>query len=428
MATRQTISAQTGTLANGGTEYFSPGLLTSPAGTENAVAHPWLQDGEARAIRVELSAAPGLGASRTFAFRKAGSDTTLTLTLADNETAGLIQGCVSFLADDLLSVGHAASGGPAAASAKLTLVVDALAPFLATYGGMNGAAALASGGTTYNVGVFTANGWGNVGSIFTQNLCPMDCTIRTIDVQVHPAPGVGETVTCELYVNDVAQGIGLVVSGTGTSGRVTPDVVLAPNDFVFMRATGSAGAAVNIHVVPTYLVEGLVDGESIVASPGGAENLFAFQTTYAVPRQWNQSLVEANSRVIGGISGMVFGKLYAAMRAGAFHSDPMDITLVVNGTPTALTVQTPLTPGLEFRFAPPNLTDTVAIGGGGGDSFDVELVIPDVFSALAWWAFTQIDQVTDGGQCTNPSSPAIAGVIGPHIFVIFPRTQPDEAT
>jgi hypothetical protein len=76
---------------------------------------------------VDLVTAPGGAASRTFTLRLNGVATALAVTVsAATTTANNTSDTVSFVAGDLISIQHVATGGPAASVARASFVVNSL--------------------------------------------------------------------------------------------------------------------------------------------------------------------------------------------------------------------------------------------------------------------------------------------------------------
>lgn len=77
-----------------------------------------------KSIRVALSAAPGVGTSRTFALTVAGTPSALSVSVADAATTGVTTTDVSPTIDQLLGIKHSVSGAPASAAASVSMLLQ----------------------------------------------------------------------------------------------------------------------------------------------------------------------------------------------------------------------------------------------------------------------------------------------------------------
>jgi len=430
MPTRQILTTRTALAAT--TEYLSPGILDAASTTEAVVSHQWLGQARATGLRVTLDAAPGVGKSRTFAFRVDGVDTALTLTISGTDTAASIVASVAIADGDLVSLAHVPAGSPSITDGRISLVIDGSESFVSCYGGGIDGAVLVSDAFVYKQGVFGANGWGAVGSVSVRNLVPVAGTITRVAVNVTTAPGSGKSIAFDVFVNDVLTGIGLTVSGTATSAVVTCAIAVVEGHRVHVEAQMSAGAAPT-EARMAYRFETALDGASIITSPGGAQALASLSTRYSPPRQYNQVAAEADATVLGGLETFELRNLHAHIWSGATGTDPHVVTVRRNSAATALTVTTPAQPAVTEGDAPPDLLSRVSIGSS--DTWDIGLVNGDTGPiALLNWAVMQYAPTTgapDGGvigAIPTARSSLPEGWMGPHAWVEWPRIVPTATT
>jgi hypothetical protein len=107
------------TLSTSATEYLPPSGQGSPNTDETSRRQIVAEDCFISGFRVQLSAAPGTGATRTFTIRKNGADTALSVTFGATDTVKEnLQNWVYFAKGDVITISSTLTGTPAAAYAQ----------------------------------------------------------------------------------------------------------------------------------------------------------------------------------------------------------------------------------------------------------------------------------------------------------------------
>ena len=104
----------------------------------------------------------------------------------------------------------------------------------------------------------------------TQAIISATATMKNAYVEFGTAPGVGNTVTCTLRVNEADTGIVVVVSGTDTTGSdVTHTASVSPGDRINWKVVTSAtNSAARIRM--SIQVDGATANESIMLGTSGS--------------------------------------------------------------------------------------------------------------------------------------------------------------
>lgn len=419
MPVRQPCTVLTGTLGPD-TKYLHIAADALLFADENKVSRRALAAMEAKGISVELTTAPGAGKSRTIALRVGGSDTTLLVTFTGSETTKALVSTVAIPEGARFNLVSRSADTPANTTARITLTFDYADPNVSGYGG--GGQVPGSGGSVRVTGVFgVTSGWANVGNGFVKNLAPCPGRIIKVCVDSDVGPGTGETLDFECHLNGSAQGLSLSLADAETASPVLDvDIPFEAGDFLYSSVTPSGGQVESYPRI-SYLVELEEDGISILSSPGGSANLSADVTRYTPPQQYSLHAAEADSFVIGMLSGVV-RDLHAVITTDAVSSaDPVTLMVRKNGADTALAVTTPATPSFTTAAAPADLVDSVALTPA--DHWNLRIVTGSCFAPSFYWAAVLAASVDDP-VIEPPPTPLIQGVIGPHLWIEFNRTQP----
>jgi hypothetical protein len=205
-------------------------------------------------FRVNLTAAPGVGKSRTFTLRKNGSDTALTVTVSDNATTGSISTPLAVVAGDLVTVTTIPTNTPAAASASWSLDFQGSQPNVSQ---------LLSNCTIAATAIVYLPVQGQLASSASapgnETLVSVNGVISNLTVRLD-SPLASGTRTFTLRKNGVNTGLSVSFSsGQQQLSDNVNSVTVAPGDRIVIAAGGSSVAAV---VSSGLLFTATTDGEA----------------------------------------------------------------------------------------------------------------------------------------------------------------------
>ena len=218
----------------------------------------WKVPGSFRNLSMTLSAAPGVGSSRTFYVQKNNTNTTLSVTFTDTETyKANISATLNVAEGDLLRFYCEPSGNPAATTIDTQVDFEANVPGEQCYGGITGNTGLSTGSVVYTWLFFPTfrEGWFVVSNMPGRGLIPINGTINGYTVRTTDRP-VGYTFC--LY--KAAVGSETLVRQDGTGGTVDT------------RLTITAGGSPSISTASFSL--DVVDGEKVVIGHEPLANSF----------------------------------------------------------------------------------------------------------------------------------------------------------
>lgn len=214
----------------------APTWQTSAGSNHNIIGTSF----NALTLTINLTAAPGAGANRSFTVLKNGSDTGLTLTIAEAAVTGTVTSTVSFARGDtlILRTNPSAGTAPAAASAYGYLLIEGTTnegfPIL----GGNFSNNVTTTNTFCPLQGFTNIAWdteANVNQVF-----PMYGRLQNLYVILNGSPGAGTSYTFEVYKGGVATGITVTIADTASTGTDATNVfIVSPGDLLSLRATRS---------------------------------------------------------------------------------------------------------------------------------------------------------------------------------------------
>lgn len=258
--------------------------------------------GTIRNLRVNLTAAPGSGKSRTFTLLKNDVEQSLTVTISDTATQGSDTAHdVSVSAGDRLAIKAVPTNTPASCYADCTTQFE----------GSVTDESLILGTSRTNIPSNTDAEYAFCAGAYTWNptltnreeIVSTSGTIKKLHVYVHSAPGVGKSLTFTLMKNGVATSLEVTISGTDKSGSDTVNTVsVSAFDRISLRCTPANTP------LTTYTCWGMVflagtSGESLVLG-GSDDDLDDTTTLYNILMGSNPWGAEAGRReLLQGVSG-----------------------------------------------------------------------------------------------------------------------------
>ena len=294
--------------------------------------------GQIGGLRVVLSAAPGAGNSYNFTVRKNVTNTSLGFTISGTDTSGEdYANIVDFVAGDLLNIQITPTSSPTLASCRFYILISADSAVLLCNDGETSATGLGASSTHSLAVMGTVSVGVNVGVTGDQEdggtVCPSDGTITTMYVQLETAPGIGDTRSFTLYVNDVATALVVTISGNSITGSAVSSVSISAGDKLFILAQRSGG----INTPSTFYSIGMD------FTPGVADE-FPYMSSCLVDPAGAQlqdiaSEIQFHATTNGSLSpGISTSTMYVLLQAAPGGSETRTVTLWQNGVDTTTTL------------------------------------------------------------------------------------------
>jgi hypothetical protein len=214
-----------------GTQYMAPVGYGSHNATENNRHIVFPTGGTIDRLRVEASAAPGAGTSRSYTLRKNAADTTLTCSIADTAVSSSdLSNSVTVAAGDMLAIAVAVTAGtPSAGSTKVSF------RFTPTVSGESvmatAIAAPSSSATSYE----NANGNGTTATeANAANIAPIAFTWKKLYLNANTAPGAAKSFAVTSRINAANGGLTATLSGAGvtTANDTSNTVAVSAGDLI----------------------------------------------------------------------------------------------------------------------------------------------------------------------------------------------------
>lgn len=186
-------------------------------------------------LRVEVTTAPGVGRSWTFALMKNGAATGLTCTISGaNTSAEDLSNTVSYAAGDTISIRSVPSGTPSSTGNLWWSVRQEADNLFAVIGG---AAQNASNTATNYNNLMSASSWVTT-DLAVQGVVPCPGVFSNLTVQLSAAPSSTNTRSFEIWVNNSSTGVVVSFTGTDTFMQDTVNTVsVSAGDTVSLRST-----------------------------------------------------------------------------------------------------------------------------------------------------------------------------------------------
>jgi hypothetical protein len=435
MAVRRVISTFAAGWAvgvDGGTHYTSPVSPRNWSTGQTSAETRWLAASIFRGLDIELDTAPGTGKSWTFDLLVDGVATDASVTISGSSTRGVLDAAVvaTIPRDSLIVLRRTASGTPAAVTTvRYNAIVDGTETRISCYGGYPGAT-----GTGVGVCAHLLNPGRWYGTVlgYIHDVLPVDLTVEEWAVHLSSAPGVGAsrtfTVRSAQPVLPLTFGdaFAITISGTETEGSASPDVTFPAGTLLQVIETES-GAPVGAH--GTWCVRCQIagaDGQSIMAT--SHDPVFEDDSTrWYGPNGTDESGASEAAAALTVRAAFDLQALYVKQFDGTPDGTQLFVTTRKNAADTDLEVILAGS-GLdgEYGFEEAGAASFVA-----GDTFDVQMAnggAPVSFGHVGVWAWLQVALAEAVDDIPISTPPAGAGVIGPRLWIIFRRTQPESAT
>ena len=339
---KQIILEGSTVVSSAGTKYWGlvGGLGPKSTNNSNEVISA---AGTIRNLKVIMLSAPGSGTSYQFNILKNGSAIgTPTVTISDTSTEGSDTSTnLSVSPGDDLVLQTISSGAVTTSYFKYTFEFEGTTAKETNLIGFFNSATVTQGSNQYgclngSVGIQT------IAARATQMVAGAG-TMKNLYVILKAAPGAGESISVELYVNGVASGVITTISGTSTSGSDTSNTkTVSAGDYVYYEVVTSAGC--NTSAVPRWGITWLAntDGESLVMGGNADRNnktVIEYNNLNGSGINWNAT--EANANVLGQANGntVTISDLYVRLTDGAITSGDYTFTARKNGAATSLTAQ-----------------------------------------------------------------------------------------
>ena len=223
--------------------------------------------------------------------------------------------------------------------------------------------------------------------------------LSAFSFRVATAPGAGLSTTYSIIKNGSTE-FSFAISGTATTATPSNTVTVAAGDWIYIQAVNDTGVATS-DVYATCLFTGTVAGESVIFGGSGSSTTSTTAVRYgALMGTAAFGVVDGDARQCFPTAGTV-SHLYLSGNT-ALGSGNYDVTMSVNGTPSALTV-TVDNSGLYFS----DVTHSVAISAGDVVQLVVTPNSPDGTKRFQWgvkWTPTVDGEAVILGGASNDLS------------------------
>lgn len=335
---------------------------------------PWLVTGDFRNFIVDLDTAPGAGTSITYTLMINGVDSALTFTISGTNTNGSVAGPVYVTSGDLILIKRSVTGSPTLGVQRASL------EFNGANAGESGYGHSAQASSARNT-LFNPDQLNTTTGITRYSLAAAPGNVTALAANMTAAPGVGNSRTVVIYLNDVKQdGAGgtvdtrCTVSDTATQATVTFSLPVSAGDRLYTEWS-SVGTPASANTAMGCRFTATTDGYSQVCF-GDPAGLNDSNTRYTYPlsanvNNWNAT--ETNVDAKAGTSSFVLRDL----RQRWSNTSSVTITLRQNAGATALTCAT------AASTTASDTTHTVTINSG--DLWDFERAGTTGFSRTGWF-------------------------------------------
>jgi hypothetical protein len=420
MATRQHIFGRAGgpgalTLAY--TSPFAGGQAAGWASIEPALGQLIGAAGGLGNLYIQLEAAPTAGTSVTFTLQlkqAAGGgweDTSVTLTIPAGETVGFVSGCVTVAVDDQVRFAYVSPDAVDVGAIIWVLeYVSSEGAGIANYGCT---ASIGNNAFGYHASPF--GHWGWTTNFSGRAIVTTPGNLTKVRVKLDAAPGMGESRTFEVYLNEVLQET-VTIADLATTGNWSGTLACAADDVLRIFSTATAGAAAALCSLASVF-QSTTDGEFNLAAPNSGFLPNPGTDYRQLTNSAGGSLVESDVKLYVGLTGLVVKNLRV-------HSDQLsDGTFTVRRNEAATALGCVISGGATSGS---DLSDSVTYFTG--DRFTMQFSGSSGLNRAALWGITGVDLVGSVANCAAPPGVVGAGVIGPRQWIVFYRTQPEIAS
>lgn len=230
-------------------------------------------------FKVNLTSAPGVGATRTFTIRKNGVDTNATVTISELNVSGEFVGTLVFAAGDLISLKASSTGTPAAPSFTrwhTTMVTPGLNSSLLL--GSNGQSPATSASLQHS-NLFGSNAWTTNASVLYSPV-PIPGNVTKIRAAITAAPGTAKSYAFSVRVNST-DALTATISDANTSAVATGSVAVAAGDLIQFKSVAT-GTPATVFVSWCVTYEATTNAQTFVGFSNG-QNPSTLVTNYEQP-------------------------------------------------------------------------------------------------------------------------------------------------
>lgn len=241
-------------ISNTATTYATFSTTNGWTTTTSRATTPSPYSGQVSNLRVTLSAAPGAGRSWTFTLVINGSDSSLSVTIADSSTTGTSAGPVSITAGDSLYWKSVPSGTPAALSTNgLSISCEVVTSGSYGCGLFFGSAIDLPGATTTTRYTSPSSFYSSTESTMV-SVMPVGGRIRNLRVTLDNGPTA--TYTYTITKNGVASALTTSISGGSQNASDLTDIVnFDAGDTIALVITPSGGTPIDRYMRATVFFE-----------------------------------------------------------------------------------------------------------------------------------------------------------------------------
>ena len=236
-------------------------------------------------------------------------------------------------------------------------------------------------------------------------------TLTGMVARFSTAPGVGETRTLTVMVDGTATAATVTVSGTDVQNSATFSVSVTAGQTISMRYTASAGAVSTTDQYWSILAESVTTDYFVMFGGSGTTNgVTAYQQLQNGTGTWLTSAADANQ--VMPLAGNITAWYVASTVAPGTGTDAWDISVAINGTPSAATVNYG-----AAETGQKSWTGTVALAAGDLVAMSMVETGTSAATAVAWSVV--ITPTTAGQSCImfgNPDTPNTAATEYEQLF------------
>lgn len=335
--------------------------------SSQTIATPMVVAGTFANWTITLTAAPGVGNSRTFTLYKNGSATAVTLTISGASTSNSdTTHSVHYAAGDTIEWRYSNSGSPAAAEFESSIEWTPDSANVTITGWSSGT--LDANG---ECAAFYGAGLGTAG--FTRAsivICPG--TVTDLRWRVRTAPGAGQSRTALFVLNGVDQdGTGgtvdtrATISDANTSAASSFSLAIVAGDLLSIKQTRSAAPAGTTWACGMMAMTPTVAGQyqfSVTAVGLGTAQKYNWPVGQGV----GESATESERTMIGSVTTFTISAMRAECPVAPGAGKSWTYTLRVNGADTGLAVT--ISGAVDTKGS---ATITPPISIASGDTWDI---------------------------------------------------------
>jgi hypothetical protein len=354
-------------------------------------------------LYIKLTVAPGVGKSWTFAILKNGTPTSLTVTLTGTSTVGHSAATVLFAAGDEVTLRADPTNTPANTHMAYTWQTVAVATSTSIYPHAWEASAIEHNSTQP---LFITADWRPPvqGGMFDLSSASGQFTL--IRIELDTAPGVGNTYTFTLYKNEVATVHTLTITGAATEAIWTGAVTAAGGDkwnlLATITGTPSASTKGRTSVVFVADQDGRSQWGASLRIASGDVTYATFPSSDDAPTSLDEN--DVYTELLAPVS-ITLANLYAKTKIPGGFGNLTGVTIRVNQADSSLS--------------------TPAAASGGEDLDGLAQYSQRDQISLAW-SNTFGPGVRETVVVATMVSATEPGVIGPYVWVEWPRRVPDS--